>query len=104
MMKKKQVNKEHYNFTKYMHQRRWASILHQLDEVSNCSPESVLELGPGAGIFKATAKAVGINVESVDIDPELEPDHVASATDLPLVSMVLVAVCEKPLNCCGLAL
>jgi 2-polyprenyl-3-methyl-5-hydroxy-6-metoxy-1,4-benzoquinol methylase len=79
----KQVEKEHYIFTKYLNKGRWPSIWHQLDEVSKLSPKSVLEIGPGSGVFKANASVMGLNVDTVDLDPELKPDYVASATELP---------------------
>ncbi|WP_024868298.1 class I SAM-dependent methyltransferase [Pseudoxanthomonas suwonensis] len=80
---KKQVDKSHYRFSRYLHKRRWASIWHQVDEVLQFEPARVLEIGPGAGIFKAVCRPLGVNVETVDVDPELEPDHVCSVLDLP---------------------
>lgn len=66
---------------------------HQLDEVLLLNPRSVLELGPGPGLFKALAVHFGFTVETVDIDPELDPDHVASATDLPFADNSHDCVC-----------
>lgn len=37
----------------------------------------------GTGMFKQMASSLGINVKTVDIDPDLNPDYVASVTDLP---------------------
>lgn len=82
----KQVDRSHYGFTNYMDKARWSSVWHQLDEVINLCPETVLEIGPGPGLFKTLGKIFGINIETVDIDPELNPDHLASATDLPFYS------------------
>lgn len=75
----KQVDKKHYEFGTYVHKRRWASMWHQLDEVIKLNPERVLEVGPGPGLFKATAAVMGVHVETLDLDPDLEPDHVAPA-------------------------
>lgn len=80
---RKQVDKSHYQFSRYTHKRRWASLWHQLDEVLKFDPQRVLEIGPGAGIFKAACSRLGVEVETVDIDPELDPDHVCSVLDLP---------------------
>jgi len=80
---KKQVDKSHYVFSKYMHKRRWVSLWHQFEEVFALNPSTVLDLGPGPGLFKALAGYFGVTVETVDIDPELNPDCVASATKLP---------------------
>lgn len=80
---KKQVDKSHYRFERYLHKRRWASLWHQVDEVLRQEPERVLEIGPGAGIFKAVCEPLGVSVETVDVDPDLKPDHVCSVLDLP---------------------
>jgi len=90
---KKQVDKSHYKFSKYMHKRRWSSVWHQIDEVLLFNPERVLEIGPGPGIFKATCGALGIKVETADIDPELNPDHVCSALDLPFEDEAFDVTC-----------
>lgn len=48
-MTTKQVEKSHYDFTRYMSRARWQSLWHQLDEVLQLHPARVLELGPGGG-------------------------------------------------------
>lgn len=67
-----------------MTQSRWASVWHQLNEVSKLHPETVLEVGPGPGLFSGAARAFGMKVDTVDIDPDLNPDIVASATDIAI--------------------
>jgi hypothetical protein len=89
----KQVEKSHYRFSSYMHKRRWASIWHQLDEVIKLDPVRVLEVGPGPGLFKAAASAFGVNVETLDLDPELKPDHVASVLKMPFRDNEFDVVC-----------
>ena len=89
----KQVNKSHYEFGKYVHKRRWASMWHQVDEVVKLNPERVLEVGPGPGLFKATAGVMGVNVETLDLDPELVPDHVAPGEAMPFEDSVFDVVC-----------
>ena len=66
-----------------MNKSRWSSIWHQMRQISSCNPQAVLEVGSGNGLLRAIAKTYGISIETVDIDPELMPDHVASATSLP---------------------
>jgi predicted SAM-dependent methyltransferase len=66
---------------------------HQLDEVSNMNPNRVLELGPGPGLFKAIACQLGLKVETLDLDPELQPDHVASALEMPFRNEEFDVVC-----------
>jgi len=89
----KQVNKSHYAFDKYMDKRRWTSIWHQLDEVTKLNPERALEVGPGPGLFKAAARAMGVNVETLDLDPELTPDHLASVLEMPFEDGAFDVVC-----------
>jgi len=88
-----QVDKAHYSFRKYFHKKRWMSIWHQLDEVLSLAPRSVLEVGPGPGVFKALAGQFGVPVETADIDPELKSDHVASVMDLPFEDESYDCVC-----------
>ena len=89
----KQVDSSHYEFSKYVDKRRWASIWHQLDEVITMEPTKVLEIGPGPGIFKAVAQAIGVRVETLDLDEELQPDHVASADDTHFDDNAFDVVC-----------
>lgn len=90
---KKQVDQSHYNFRKYVHQKRWLSIWHQLDEVLALEPSTLLEVGPGPGLFKVLATHFGISIETLDIDPGLKPDHVASAKELPFNDKSYDCVC-----------
>lgn len=90
---KKQVQKSHYQFSKYLHKRRWASLWHQVDEVLRHGPAQVLEIGPGAGVFKAVCASLGVPVETVDIDPDLKPDHVCSVLNLPFANSSFDVAC-----------
>ncbi|MBM1142751.1 hypothetical protein ASALC70_04058 [Alcanivorax sp. ALC70] len=92
-MADKQVESSHYAFSRYMDQRRWASIWHQLDEVLSLHPDKVLEIGAGAGVFKQVAGCYGVSVESLDLDPELKPDHIGSADELPFSDDEYDVVC-----------
>ena len=83
MTYEKQVNKAHYDFKSYMDKGRWMSVWHQLNEVIKLEPKTCLEVGPGPGLFKNVSSNFGIHVETIDLDPELQPDHVGSATSLP---------------------
>lgn len=78
----KQVHSSHYKFS-YMNMRRWASVWYQLREALALEPKSVLELGPGPGMFKAAMAQYGVDVKTLDLDPELRPDYVASALEMP---------------------
>lgn len=93
MSEKKQVDKTHYQFDRYMTKARWNSVWHQLDEVLQLKPETVLEIGPGSGVFKGVAALYGLKIETLDLDPELNPDYVGSATALPFSDNSYDVVC-----------
>lgn len=80
----KQVDKTHYAFNKYVSKGRWNSFYHQIDEIIRTEPNSILEIGVGAGISKCVLKDVlHYNYESMDIDEELCPDHIGSILEMP---------------------
>lgn len=53
----------------------------------------MLELGPGPGLLKETAKLFELEINTVDIDPQLSPDCIALPTALPFKSNSFDAVC-----------
>lgn len=89
----KQVDKSHYEFQQYMQKPRWSSVWYQLNEMAELRPQRVLEIGPGPGVFKTVAKLFGFHVETLDLDADLMPDHVGSATDIPLEDGSFDVVC-----------
>lgn len=76
-----------------MKRDRWASTWYQLDEVIRLNPTKVLEIGPGPGVFKQVAALFGLKVDTVDLDPELKPDLVGSALNLPFFDASYDVVC-----------
>lgn len=90
---KKQVDREHYDFDRYVTVPRWNSFWHQLNVIISLRPNNILEIGPGLGLLKAVGQSIGLNVETVDLDSDLDPDYIASATDLPLESDSFDLVC-----------
>lgn len=94
-MKLEQVERSHYLFGRYLKKARWASIWHQVDEVLSARPASVLEIGPGPGILKAMLLRFGIPlVETLDIDADLNPDHLSSGDTLPFWDGQYDVVCS----------
>jgi ubiquinone/menaquinone biosynthesis C-methylase UbiE len=79
-----QVDKSHYQGKSYRSLERWNSYWHQLDLVRALTPSQVLEIGPGGGVVTRELKALGIEVTTCDIAPDLSPDIVASVTALPV--------------------
>ena len=88
-----QVNKDHYSFGTYMTRRRWASIWTQLREISRLSPDRILEVGPGKGLLKEIGALEGLNISTVDLDPDLKPDHVGTLQSLPFENDSYDLVC-----------
>lgn len=89
----KQVDKSHYDFDSYMSKQRWSSVWHQLDEIQKTKPSSVLEIGAGLGVLKAVAKRFDIDIKTLDIDPELEPDYLSSVVNMPFNNEEFDVVC-----------
>lgn len=93
MNNNKQVSKLHYSFSSYYTKSRWCSIWHQINEVLRFEPKSVLEVGGGLGLFKNAMACFDVPVTIVDIADDLEPDIVASVTDLPLGDKAFDVAC-----------
>lgn len=89
-----QVAKTHYSFDNYMSLNRWCSIWHQLNILNQLAPASVLEIGPGLGILKTAGELFGINIKTLDIDPELKPDYIDNVTQMKFNDGEFEAVCS----------
>lgn len=73
----------HYS-KEYFTRGRVFSYAHQLDAVLNCSPANVLEVGVGSGVVAAALRAMGLQVRTLDIQPELRPDVLGTVLEIPL--------------------
>ena len=89
----KQVDNKHYAFETYMTKERWCSVWHQVDEIQKLKPSKILEIGAGTGLFKAVCAVFGHTVETLDIDPDLNPDHVGTVTEMPFPNVSYDVVC-----------
>ena len=80
----------------YLTLRRFASYNSQLEEVLGFNPGSVLEIGSHLGVVTRCMRVCGINVTTLDINPECNPDVVGSVLDIPLAdnSQDIVLCCE----------
>ncbi|MCX5852450.1 MAG: class I SAM-dependent methyltransferase [Deltaproteobacteria bacterium] len=63
--------------------QRWLSYYWQMQLVSSCNPEKVLEIGIGDGIASAIEKKLGHEVITCDILTTLTPDVTADIRHLP---------------------
>jgi SAM-dependent methyltransferase len=77
-----QVSANHYG-AGYDTPRRFLSYWNQIDHVRRSTPKTVLEVGIGNGFVSRYLREHGHDVHTVDLDPELGPDTVASVTALP---------------------
>lgn len=94
-----QVQIDHYRSRDYNSKERVCSFWHQFDETARFDPESVLEVGPGAGIVTRCLRGAGFAVTTLDLDPTLEPDVCASVTELPFEDRSFdIAVCCEVLE------
>ena len=91
-----QVAPEHYDFERYDDRERWMSYWHQIRVVLAVRPKTVLEIGPGSGVFRSYLRSVGIDVKTLDIDASRGVDFVADITRLDEAlpaGLVFDAVC-----------
>ncbi|HEY1813463.1 MAG TPA: methyltransferase domain-containing protein [Kofleriaceae bacterium] len=77
-----QVAPEHYDFEHYDDAERWMSYWHQIRAVLAVRPKTVLEIGPGSGVFRNYLRAAGVDVKTLDIDDSRGVDFVADITKL----------------------
>lgn len=77
----KQVESEHY-YKNYDTKRRWISYWHQIEEVLELNPSTVLEIGVGNKTVSDYLKKHDLDVTTVDIDPELDPDVICDVRNL----------------------
>jgi 2-polyprenyl-3-methyl-5-hydroxy-6-metoxy-1,4-benzoquinol methylase len=77
-----QVVPSHYDFERYDDAERWMSYWHQLRVVLAVRPRTVLEIGPGSGVFRRYLEHAGVVVKTVDIDASRGVDHVADLRQL----------------------
>src|SRR3954466_4766904 len=77
-----QVAPDHYDFAHYDDAERWMSYWHQIRAVLAVRPKTVLEIGPGSGVFRNYLRSAGVDVKTLDIDPTRTVDYVADITKL----------------------
>lgn len=77
-----QVQPEHYDFERYDDAERWMSYWHQIRVVVASRARTVLEVGPGSGVFRSYLTNIGVKVSTLDIDASRKVDYVADLTKL----------------------
>ena len=72
-----------YFSSDYEDKNRWMSYWHQIKEISDFRPESILIVGKGSGLVSEYLKLSGLKTVTLDIDESLNPDIVASVLKMP---------------------
>lgn len=92
----RQVEPTHYHGSTYDSKARYACYWHQIDAVMRRNPRRVLEVGIGNGFVSRALRANGIDVETLDFDPQLLPRVAGSASALPFATGAfdLVLCCQ----------
>ena len=80
---KKQVAKDYYFNKKYLNLERFISYYYQIDTIRSVAKSGkILFIGPGDKIVSDYLNKVGFDVDTFDIDKELEPSYVGDVRDL----------------------
>ncbi len=96
---KPQVEKKHYDISNYNNNETWMNFWYQINFVLQTGAKKVLEIGPGNKTVTDMLKKAGIEVITVDIDPNLRPDFLAGVTELPFTDSEFdVALCSEVLE------
>ncbi len=89
-----QVDKSHYSFEKYAFEGRFVSYYWQLKEALALSPQSILEVGVGDGVFGNFVKQnTNVSYIAVDVAEDLHPDVVGNVLELPFADKSFDVVC-----------
>jgi len=80
---KTQVEQNHYFNEFYDSKNRFISYWHQIHEIIRLKPKRILEIGVGNGFVSKYLKERRVNVLTLDIDKELNPDIVGGVLDVP---------------------
>src|SRR5688572_33405039 len=89
---KPQTDRSHYDEA-YYERRRLYSVGVQAEVLWTLRPASVLEVGPGRGVFAALFRQLsGARVVTLDIDATLRPDVIGSVFELPFAGGAFDAV------------
>lgn len=75
--------RSHYG-REYIAGGRLFSYAHQIHDVLSFNPRQVVEIGPGPGVTRAVLQLADVEVLTVDLQPELDPDILGSVLDIPL--------------------
>jgi SAM-dependent methyltransferase len=70
----KQTTSTHYGFARYMNMSRWSCYYTQIHETLTLKPETVLEIGPGDGLYGWYMQKQGITYAAADHADDIAAD------------------------------
>jgi SAM-dependent methyltransferase len=96
--REKSLDRAIYLSDNYFKFRQLCSFVHQIYDIHQLRPKSILEIGLGNGFTSTFLKRAGYEVVTADINPALEPDICCPLSELPShlagKSFDLVVCCE----------
>ena len=93
-----QVPAQHYG-SRYDDWDKWLTYFWTIRNVLDHGLPSVLEVGVGSKVVSSVLRNNEVRLTTLDIDPNLEPDYVASVTDMPFAENAFDGiVCTEVLN------
>ena len=86
--------KRHYSVDSgYFNGGRIHSYAHQIETLLAQNPSRILEIGQGPGMVAAAVRSLGIDVVTLDVQAELEPNLVGSVTQIPPPIRASMSLC-----------
>lgn len=73
----------YYSRTAYDSKGRFASYWHQITEIADLAPSSILEIGIGNGLTASCLRRRGFSLVALDVDEHLSPEVVGCVVALP---------------------
>lgn len=80
--REKHLDESVYYSQGYFELTQLCSLAHQISDIGKLKPTSVLEIGIGNGMTSNFLRKAGIDVVTVDINPNLKPDICCSIDEL----------------------
>lgn len=81
--RERNLEKSVYFSDAYFRLHQLCSFAHQIHDIHQLKPKSIIEVGIGNGFTSTFLKSAGFDVFTVDINPNLSPDLCAPISELP---------------------
>jgi ubiquinone/menaquinone biosynthesis C-methylase UbiE len=87
---------DHYFSTSYDTKERFISYWHQINEITKLKVSNCLEVGVGNGFVSRYLITRGVNVITLDVNPNLDSNIIGTVLSIPFVhrSFDIVSCCE----------